>query len=39
MLKLGSTSQGITGMVFLKEQGFGWAGKLEGLAVLATGGE
>ena len=36
---LGSTSLRITGMVFLKEEGFGRAGVLEGLAELAPGGE
>ena len=39
MLNLGSTSLRITGMVFLKEEGFGQAGMLKGLAVLAPGGE
>ena len=38
-LNLRSTSLRITGMVFLKEEGFGWAGVLEGLAELAPGGE
>ena len=39
VLNLGSTSLRITGMVFLKEEGFGRAWVLEGLAVLAPGGE
>ena len=39
MLNLGSTSLRITGMVFLKEEGFGQAGVLEGLGILAPGGE
>ena len=34
-LNLGSTSLRITGMVFLREEGFGRAMVLEGLAVLA----
>ena len=34
MLNLGLTSMRITGMVFLKEEGFGRAGVLEQLAVL-----
>ena len=38
-LNLGSTSLRITGMVFLKEEGFGRAGVLEGPAELAPGGE
>ena len=36
---LGSTSLRITGMVFLKEEGFGRDGVLEGLAEIAPGGE
>ena len=39
VLNLGSTSLRITGMVFLKEEEIGRAGVLEGLAVLAPGGE
>ena len=35
---IGSTSLRITGMVFLKEEGFGRAGVLEGPAELARGG-
>ena len=38
-LNLGSTSLRITRMVFLKEEDFGRAGVLEGLAELAPGGE
>ena len=38
-LNLRSTSLRITGMVFLKEDFFGRAGLLEGLAELAPGGE
>ena len=38
-LNLGSTSLRITGMTFLKEEGFDQAGVLEGLAVLAPGSE
>ena len=38
-LNSGSTSLRITGMVFLKEEGFGRAGVLEGLAELTPGGE
>ena len=38
-LNLGSTSLRITGMVFLKEEGLGRAGVLEGLAELAPCGE
>ena len=38
-LNLGSTSLRITVMVFLKEEGFGRAGVLKGLAELALGGE
>ena len=34
-LNLGSTSLRITGMMFLKEEDFGRAGVLEGLAVLS----
>ena len=39
MLNLGSTSLRIKWMVFLKEEGFGRAGVLEGPAVLALGDE
>ena len=39
MLNLGSTSLRITGMVFLKEEGFGRARVLEGLSGLAPCGE
>ena len=39
MLNLGSTSLRITRMVFLKVEGFGRAGVLEGPAVLAPGGD
>ena len=38
-LNLGSTSLRITGKVFLREEGFGRAGVLEGLAELAPVGE
>ena len=39
VLNFGSTSLRITGMTFLIEEGLGRAGVLEGLAVLAPGGE
>ena len=39
MSNLGSRSLRITEVVFLKEEGFGGTGVLEGLAVLAPGGE
>ena len=38
-LNLGSTSLRITWMVFLRDEGFGRAMVLEGLAALAPGGE